>query len=167
MNVALTKASQYIVERSKLMIKNNADFVCVSVDLSFSEADELVDPDPETILNWFNKLFTVDLANKPLNQKAIEAMQKKGIQPGKQPGDLQLKVVIVNSTNAVHIAFQGNSDLIKTCSAGINSEVSVDQTDFKVYSCPSEQAFKDRDVYMTLIFQDIKKIYPDFFADED
>lgn len=172
MEQVMVKASQFVIERSKLMIKNDADFVCVTTDLSYSKKcdDEecLVDPPPEEIFIWFEKLFTVDLASKPLNQKALEAMKKKGISPSKQPCDLHVKVVIVNSANAVHIAIQrldhsqGENLLPETAVMS----VALTMPNYTVYTYQSNQAFKDRDVYMTMVFQELKKLYPDFFREE-
>jgi hypothetical protein len=144
----------------------------MTTDLSFSQRcqdeDCLFDPPVERIFDWFEKLFTVDLVSKPLNQKALESMQKKGVIPGKQFSDLHVKVIIVNSTDAVHLAFQGDADLIDACSAPVdNGTLSINTANFKVYTCPSAQAFKDRDVYMTLIFNEIKKLYPSFFVEDD
>lgn len=177
MEAAMTKASQYVVERAKLMIKNNAEFVCVTVDLSFTtrekigdqEEDCLTDPSPEAINTWITKLFDVDLASKPLNQKALEAMQKKGLTPSKQPSDLQLKVIIANSAHAVHVAVQGPyaESFSNDCFTTKEDNLTTVRTSLRVYTFPSEEAFKDRDSYMSLVFHGLKKVYPDFFVDDD
>lgn len=177
------KSSKAVVQEFKttaqIMINNNSEFSCQSLSITGIDGEDTVFPSSEYMIKWVENLFQIEIKLKPLNQKALEEMAKKGIIPKKQPSDIIL-VVVIPSTTHVHIGISIPEGLLSTITAidflksSISSytytiiENTIGNTTNKMVFAKIEhlESLKERDVVLRCFFSELKnrKIYID---DED
>lgn len=103
-------ASQNVKTTASRMIKDGMTFSCQIADIKATDGDETVYPTNQEVDSWLQQLFLKDLKSKPLNEKALAAMTKKGITPQKQVLDILLIVIVASETH-VHLGLSVPKDL--------------------------------------------------------
>jgi len=97
------KASiQEFKSTAQQMISNGCQFSCQTMNISVYGSEETFYPKADDLSKWVKTFMQVELKPKPLNQKALDEMAKKGIQPKKQITELIL-VCVISSTSHIHI----------------------------------------------------------------
>jgi hypothetical protein len=94
--------SQNVKMTASRMIKEDMTFSCQVADIKTTNGDETVYPESTDINRWLQQLFSKDLKSKPLNERALAAMAKKGITPQKQVLEILLIVIVASETH-VHL----------------------------------------------------------------
>ena len=82
-------------------VKNDFDFICYLSDMKIRREDTLTYPNVEEVDRWMSNLFTKELKPKVYNEKALEAMKKRGITPFIQKEILT--IVIAGSETFIHV----------------------------------------------------------------
>ena len=154
-------ASQNVKTTASRMIKEDSNFCCQMADLKISNGDSMAYPTNVEVDEWFNKLFSKDLKPKPLNEKALAAMAKKGIVPKKQPGEILL-IVVAGSETHVHVGASVPEDMdldIKEFVSSFlpNKSELVTVDNYVVASYKHMFPFKEIDNLQRLVFEELKK----------
>ena len=95
------KTSNEIKSLANMMISNGNMFCCTVVDTTITESETIVYPTDSMIINFINTMFGKEFTPKPLPQKALEEMKKKGIEQKKQIGEILLFVIIPTEYNII------------------------------------------------------------------
>jgi hypothetical protein len=160
-----------------LAIKNECVFSCQMLNISIVDADEIKYPDYLEMEQWISKLFSVDLAPRILNPKALAAMQAKGLTPGKNPRDLFINIVSGSETH-VHIGFSIPNDLDSVNIDEFISNIAPNNAlhsitndqygKWAIVSYVSDSPLKERDNCLQKIFDELRrlKIYTDVAEDD-
>ena len=163
------------------MIANNCNFSLQCLNIYAPSEDSTIYPSHEELSEWIKKFMMNELKSKPLNQKALEEMAKKGIQQKKQPLEILLVSIIPSSTH-IHIGVslpvikpENMSELIlfdfvssvlnkydSNSNLNLNHIKFIEFIDnFAFVNIPHHEPLKERDVVLRYFFKELKsrKIY--------
>ena len=144
------------------MITNGCQFSCQCVTISTIKDDETIFPNSDDVSKWMKNFMETELKPKPLNQKALEEMAKKGIQPKKQITDIIL-VCIVPSNTHIHVGVSvptssdiNVEDFVKNSVQKYESEIETNGN-FAYVSIQHDESLKERDNVLRCFFDELKK----------
>jgi hypothetical protein len=153
------------------MIKDNVSFSCLLQDVSITTVDGTSYPDHDDVNVWLDNMFSIELIPKQLNEKALAAMESKGIKPSKNPREILLAIVTGSETK-VHFGISipkfmniEYDDFIanlienyKSNDVKVNVKTKTDVVgEFIVCDFESESSLKERDDVQRYIFEELKK----------
>jgi hypothetical protein len=160
---SLKAISQDFKATANQMITNCCTFSIQSHTVSATKDDETIFPNAEDLSNWMKNFMEVELKPKPLNQKALEEMAKKGIQPKKQITDIILVCIIPSNTHihvAVYVPSSSEMPVKDFVSNSLSSYNGVEYTENQNYAyawIPHPDSLKERDTVMRYFFTELKK----------
>lgn len=155
-------ASKDVASTATRMIKNGATFSCQIANISVSDGDSIKFPTSKEMDAWMHTLFSKDLKPRVYNERALEAMRKKGITPGKQPAEILL-IIVSNSETHVHVGVsiaEGSDIVSEELINGImgDQEYQKETKDrYSVVSYPHRFPMKERDVRQQKAFDYLKQ----------
>ena len=148
------------------MITNGCAFSCQCHTISTIKDDETIFPNADDVSTWMKNFMEVELKPKPLNQKALEEMAKKGIQPKKQVTDIILVCIIPSNTH-IHVSVSVPSTLISTYEMNVEDFVksAVSKYEFKYetnnnicyVTIQHDESLKERDNVLRCFCDELKK----------
>lgn len=135
------------------MIGNGFNFSCFTVDIEKSyteknpETEEMESvtayPSTTDISQWLTTLFTLELNYKPMSEKALEGLKKKGLTPKKQAVEI-LNIIICNSSTDVIVLQHDPYNIFS-------------EEGSKVKVIPALNPFTERDIIMQGYFDELKR----------
>ena len=176
-NKIFTTATQKVKSTISMMIKNDNKFSSILQDISMFSDDSITYPSFESINEWLKKLISAELIPKPLNEKALAAMNAKGITKSKDPREIILTIVSGSETH-VHFAISipknndiSCSEFLESINKRIDKNIITEKYndnygEYIICYYESDSSLKERDNVQNYIFEELKyrKIYT---PDED
>ena len=158
---------------AQLMISNGSTFSVQCLDISATADDSTVYPDSADLSTWVQNLLINETKSKPLPQKALDEMARKGLSPKKQISEIILVAIIPSSTH-IHIGVSSPSDILapkEFISSALkeylfNDIKVVENKAFVDIAHP--ESLKERDNVLRCFFAELKKrkIYVDEEEDD-
>jgi hypothetical protein len=162
---------------AQVMISNGSTFSVQCLDISALADDSTVYPNQVELSSWTQNLLINETKSKPLPQKALEEMARKGLSPKKQISELIL-VSITPSMTHIHVGVSIPSSMTDMLDVKefISSALEVYLHDYiKVIDNKAfvdivhSEPLKERDNVLRCFFAELKKrkIYLDEEDDDD
>jgi hypothetical protein len=158
-----------------IMVKEESEFNDQDNNETFTSQEITVYPNKVELNNWFTDLFNVELKPKVIPEKALKAMEAKGIKPAKNPTDILLIIVSASDTH-VHVGISvPKSDENITHTSILNSiiedkynNVVIDvHNSFAIMCYPHEFPFKEKDDMIKRVYDVLKKLGINNVVDEE
>jgi hypothetical protein len=156
------------------MISNGSKFSVQCLDISAIADDSTVYPGSMDLTKWTQDLLLNEIKSRPLPQKALEEMARKGLKPKKEISELIL-VSIVPSKTHIHVGVStpaGMLDPVEFTNNALESYLydPIKVIDNKVFvDIPHSEPLKERDTILRCFFTELKrrKIYIDEEEEDD
>jgi len=154
-------------------VKNGCDFCCYLSDMKISNDDTLTYPSFTQLNEWIDNLFQKELKPKVYNQKALEAMAKKGIKPQIQKEILT--IIIAGSETHIHLGIFVPKDMnldvkdfIKCFMNNIEYKLN-NENNYTTISYEHDSPLKETDNVKKRVFDELqrRKIYIDDESDDE
>ena len=158
-------ASQNVKTTGSRMIKDGMTFSCQIADIRTTDGDDTIYPDSSSVNTWLAELFCKDLKSKPLNEKALAAMLKKGITPQKQVLEILLIVIVASETH-VHLGLSVPQDMdidkLELAKSFVKSSDEkkydyADYEDYTILSYENDSPLKEKDELQRQVFAQLKE----------
>ncbi len=143
-------------------LKDNMSFSCQIADIKVASESDILYPSDGDVTNWLDKLFSKELVEKQLNERALASMKAKGISPPRNPKELLLVVIVASSSDV-----QMGISVPTTMKVDVNELLgdfmkdrkytSESKDTYTIAKFPSECSIKDKDDLLQQVFAVIKK----------
>jgi hypothetical protein len=162
---------------AQVMISNGSIFSLQCLDISAISDESTIYPNHTDLSSWTQNLIINETKSKPLPQKALEEMARKGLSPKKQISELIL-VAITPSMTHIHVGVSIPSHMIDMLDLKdfISSALEVYlHDDIKIIDNKGfvdiihPESLKERDNVLRCFFAELKKrkIYVEEEEDDD
>ena len=150
---------------AQVMISNGSTFSVQCLDISAVADDSTIYPECTDLSGWTQNLLTNETKSKPLPQKALEEMARKGLSLKKQISEIIL-VAITPSKTHIHVGVWVPENMTCTLdpkdfvSSALESYSNTDMLviDNKVFvDIAHGESLKERDNVLRCFFSELKK----------
>ena len=163
------KSTNDVKLTANTMISNEYPFCCMKLDTTIIENESIIYPPDKMNYDYLKNLFSVELKSKPLPQKALDEMKKKGIEPKKQPIDLLLFIIIPTENNILigincpsEINFSIDDYVERTIEpyGNINNSMnkSCNKENYCLFEFHHDSPFKEAEVVLQNTFNELKRV---------
>ena len=162
---------------AQVMISNGSTFSVQCLDISAVADDSTVYPSNTDLSSWTQNLLINETKSKPLPQKALEEMARKGLSQKKQISELIL-VAITPSMTHIHVGVSiPDSNSLDATEFALSALASYPTSNIFLTVTPDNKVFvdivhpeplKERDNVLRYFFAELKqrKIYVDEEEDD-
>lgn len=174
------KNANDVKSMASTMISNGNQFCALVLDpsttISSAGEESTVYPTNSQVQEFLQNLMTKELAYKPLPERAIEEMKRKGQEPKKQPSEIMLCIIVPSETDVyllVHNPFShiDSDQFIKSVFTNTeNSQVPDLVPDTKyIVTLKHDTPFKYSDEILRNVFATLKKfgVYKEESEDDE
>lgn len=176
----LNVAAQDCKSKCTGAIKDEVNFSVQTIDAYVSTKSGMKYPLHDEMEDFITRLFSKDLKPKVLNERALAAMAKKGVEPKKEAMDHLLIAILGGSPDQVHCGLSipksmehDAEEFTKTImGAGVDFKMKVvklsDTTSFVLSEVTHDCPLKEKDVMKRAFIEELKKrgIYEEEESDE-
>ena len=136
------------------MYSNGYSFCNMVLDPSMAHEDSTVYPTTVELIDFVKRLFSGELNVKPLPQKALDEMKRKGLTAKPGPMDMTLIFIVPSNTHIVMSVLDPNS--ILNMEEYILKDLELESIEGRYYIIPHAEPFKACDDVLRRSFEYLK-----------